>query len=214
MRRKTDDTFYLARSAAPGPGVLVIHAWWGLNDFFKSVCDRLAEAGLVALAPDLYDGEIATTAEEAKRLRAAPKHDSVSKILKRGIGRLQNEALATGGVGVVGFSMGAHWAYWLSHQPDLPITATVAFYGVRDGDFTHSRSAFLTHLADQDEWVSAGAVQRVKKSLAAAGREATFYTYPGTGHWFFEQDRAGVYDAAAADLAWRRTVEFLQRRLA
>ena len=88
-----------------------------------------------------------------------------------------------------------------------------AFYGTRNGDYTPSRAAFQTHLAESDEWVSAATVKKLKASLAAAGRQADFHVYPGTGHWFFESDRAGAYEAGAAGLAWGRTVAFLRLHL-
>ena len=55
-----------------GPGVVVLHAWWGLNDFFKGLCDRLAQEGFVAVAPDLYDGAVATTSDDRFHRTAPP----------------------------------------------------------------------------------------------------------------------------------------------
>ena len=73
-----------------------------------------------------------------------------------------------------------------------------------------SRSAFLCHFAEHDEWVSKAATRRLGRDLATAGRPTTIHAYPGTSHWFFESDRADAFDAAAADLAWKRTVRFLK----
>jgi carboxymethylenebutenolidase len=73
MYRKTAqsaDVYIALPLSGKGSGVLVIHAWWGLNDFFKGVCDRLAKEGFVANAPDLFEGQVATTVAGAKRLRA------------------------------------------------------------------------------------------------------------------------------------------------
>jgi carboxymethylenebutenolidase len=194
--------------------VLVIHAWWGLNGFFKSVCDRLAEAGFVAAAPDLFEGKVATTPAAAKRLRAAPKREPTYKTLIRTIEQLRQHPAVKGElIGVVGFSMGGHWALWLAGRPELPIGAVVTFYGSRAGDFSKSRAAFLGHFAERDEWVSEAALKKLKQTLARANRPAEFFTYPGTSHWFFEADRSEVYDAQAAGLAWDRTLEFLWQNL-
>jgi carboxymethylenebutenolidase len=192
-------------------GVLVLHSWWGLNDFFRTLCDRFAKEGFTALAPDLYDGKVAATAEDARKLRAmatASRREPAYKYLIRMIGKLQ-EAADVEDIAVVGFSMGGHWAYWLAQRPELPISATITFYAARNGDYTKSRSVFLAHFAGTDEWVSAATIRRLEKSLVRAGRPARFHTYPGTGHWFFEEDRLDAYRKEAATLAWERTVSFL-----
>jgi len=205
---------YLAKpETASSGGVLVLHSWWGLNDFFRGLCDRLVEEGFVALAPDLYDGRVATSVAEAKALRAgagASRKEPVYRYLIRMIGELQQEA--PGDVGLLGFSMGGHWAYWLAQRPELPVAATVSFYAARGGDYSKSRSAFLSHFAETDEWVSAASVKGLERALKRAGREHRFHTYAGTGHWFFESDRQDAYVLAAADLAWDRTLSFLRER--
>ena len=198
-----------------GPGVLLIHAWWGLNIFFKQTCDRLAEEGLVVMAPDLFGGEVAVTVEEAQRLRDKPRREPVNKTLLAAIEQLRSHPAVRGSsIGVVGFSMGAHWALWLAAQrPPLPIGAVVAFYGARAGDFSGSQAAFLGHFAQDDPWVSDASLKKLKKTLEGAGRPAELFVYPDTGHWFFESDRTDAYNPQAADLAWSRTVEFLRTHL-
>jgi carboxymethylenebutenolidase len=111
-----------------GPGVVILHSWWGLNAFFKGLCDRLAEAGFVALAPDLYNGKVASTVEAARKLRAqatASRREPAYKTLMAAINSLsRHEAVTTPAVAVAGFSMGGHWAVWLAQRPELPIAAT------------------------------------------------------------------------------------------
>ncbi len=203
---------YLAKpDVAPRQGVLVLHSWWGLNDFFRDLYERLASEGFVALAPDLYGGRVATTIEEAKALRArasASRRESAYRYLMRMIGEL--EAPAPGDVALLGFSMGGHWAYWLSQHPELPVSRTVTFYAARDGEYSASRSAFLAHFAQTDDWVSDAGVRKLERSLVKAGREHAFYTYEGTRHWFFESDRP-EYAPEPAALAWDRTLSFLWR---
>ena len=198
-----------------GPGVLLIHAWWGLNGFFKQTCDRLAEEGMVVIAPDLYGGEVAISIEDAQRLRDKPRREPVYKTLLAAIEQLRSHPAVQGSsIGVVGFSMGAHWALWLAAQrPALSISAVVAFYGARAGDFSDSQAAFLGHFAQDDPWVSGASLKKLKKNLEGAGRPAELFVYPDTGHWFFESDRTDTYTPQAADLAWSRTVEFLRIHL-
>ena len=69
------------------------------------------------------------------------------------------------------------------------------------------------HLAEQDDYVADSGVKKLRRSLAAAGREAAFHTYPGTGHWLFESDRPDAFQPEAAELAWGRTIDFLRQRL-
>jgi carboxymethylenebutenolidase len=197
-----------------GRGVLVIHAWWGLNRFFRSFCDRLAAAGFVALAPDLFGGRIADTVADARKLRASPKREPTYRTLIQALEELRAHDAVTGtGLGVVGFSMGGHWALWLSAHSKLPITATVTFYGARGGDYAGSRAAYQGHFAEQDDWVSAAARARLRKCLEAANCPSELHVYPGARHWFFEEDRPDAYDKHAAALAWQRTRAFLDETL-
>jgi len=198
-----------------GPGVLVLHAWWGLTPFFEDVCDRLASEGFVALAPDRYGGVAAATIQEAQALQrrredpVRTKGDLMAAVdYLRAYEAVTGEELAT-----LGFSAGASWALLLSVlKPDV-VGAVVTFYGTEQADYSASRAAYLGHYAEDDDWEPAEEVQANEAALRAVGREVAFYTYPGVGHWFFEADRPDYHDAQAADLAWERTVGFLRRRL-
>lgn len=209
--------FYCAiPKSGSGPGVLVLHSWWGLNRFFKGLCDRLADAGFVAMAPDLYAGKVATTESAARALRAqatASRRVPAYKMLISSIEHLSRHAsVTTPRIAVVGFSMGGHWALWLAQRPELPIESTVVFYAARNGDFTHSHSRFLFHFAEADDWVSAASVKKLKQSMARAGRDARYCEYPGTTHWFFESDRPEAFNRKAAAESWKRTLAFLRER--
>jgi len=199
------------------PGVLVLHSWWGLNEFFRRFCDRLAAAGFVALAPDLFGGKVANTEAEARSLRAqasAARKEPAYRYLIRMIGELaEHGTVKAGGIAVVGFSMGGHWAYWLAQRPELPIAATVTFYAVRNGTYASSNSSFLAHFAEDDPWVSRASIRKLDKSMTAAGKEHQFHTYPGTRHWFFEENRADAFDAGASELAWERTITFMRQTI-
>lgn len=203
---------YLAKpNSSLGKGVLVIHAWWGLNKFFKDLCDRLAGEGFLVMAPDLYHGKTATTIDDAKRLRSKLKQETVAQEITQIADRLHELCCISGqGLGVLGFSLGAYWGLWLAEQKSSLVTATIAFYGTRNGDYSTSQSAFQFHLAEKDDYVATSGVKKLQKSLSVADKVAAFYTYPGTGHWFFESDRPETYQPQAAQLAWNRSVEFLK----
>ena len=197
-----------------GPGVVVLHAWWGLNDFFTRLCNRLAQAGFVAVAPDLYDGKIASTVEEAERLLGESDVDLIRRRIDEAITFLRRHPAVQGtGIGLIGFSMGGAWALLTSTTHPDDVAAVVIFYGNEAADYSNSRAAYLGHFAEDDPWEPSDGVQQLQAALQAAGRDVTFYTYSGVGHWFFEDNRP-EYDAKAARLAWERSIEFLRIQLA
>ena len=175
---------YLAKPmSGKGKGVLVLHAWWGLNPFFKDFCDRLAREGFTVLAPDLYRGAAASTVDEAKKLRSKLKKESVTQEIVAAAEHLRALCGAgKRGIGVVGFSLGGYWALWLAEQKANLVAATVAFYATRTGDYAKSQSVFQFHHADSDGYVAASGVRQPEKNLHAAGKDAEFYSYPGTTH--------------------------------
>ena len=79
-------------------------------------------------------------------------------------------------------------------------------------DYRRAQAAYLFHYAEDDSFVSTEAIAQMQQELLAAGRPVTVYRYPGTKHWFFEENRP-EYDAGAARLAWERTIEFLHQQL-
>jgi carboxymethylenebutenolidase len=203
-----------------GPGVVVLHAWWGLTDVFKQVCDRLAEAGFVALAPDLYHGKTTASVEEAEALGAALDQD-VERWRGDIAGAMQflrqhdatNLAVGRGKLTFVGFSLGDAYALDMSVTLADQITAVVVFYGSYPGlDYRSAKAAYLLHFAEDDPFEPAESVAQMEQELQAAGRPVTVYTYTGTKHWFFEENRP-EYDAQAARLAWERTIQFLHQQL-
>lgn len=206
--------FFAVPASGNGPGVLVLHAWWGLNDTMKAVCTRLAEAGFVAFAPDLYHGKVADTIAGAETLVGALNENYIqAKAEVFNATKFLNERTAQSdqGIAVIGFSLGASYALDLAAADPDYIHSVVLFYGTGGGDFSRSRAAYLGHFAENDEYEPQDFVDEVEASLRQAGRPVTFYSYPDTGHWFFEPDRLDAYDDTAAALAWERTLSFLRR---
>jgi carboxymethylenebutenolidase len=196
-----------------GPGVLVLHAWWGLKPFFKQVCDRLAGEGFVVLAPDLFDGKTAATIEEAEQLISQSDSQAIEATVTAAAAYLRRHPAVRGErLGALGFSFGAAWALTLSTLAPDDIGAVVVFYGSYAPDFDTARAAYQGHFAEDDEWEPTEGVREMEDKLRAAGREVTLHTYPGAKHWFFELDRP-EYLPEAADLAWRRTIDFLRAHL-
>jgi carboxymethylenebutenolidase len=122
-----DTPCYLAEPSLPARGgLLVLPAWWGLTPFFKSLCDRLAGEGYLALALDLYHGKVAATVKEAERLRATLKKNILQEELRQAVTQLSVHPTLKGKkLGVVGFSLGAWWALWLVEDSSKWFSAVV-----------------------------------------------------------------------------------------
>lgn len=193
-----------------GAGVLVLHAWWGLNPFFKQFCDRLAKEGFTVLAPDLRDGQVAKTIDEAKALMEKSDGDWMGQVVFTAKDHLCE--MAKGKIGVIGFSMGGAWALILASNVPEQVGATVVFYGNEDVDVSKITSKVMGHFSDNDEWEPNEWVDKKFEQMKDAGVDHMLHIYPGVAHWFMEDDRP-EYDAAAAQLAWDRTVEFLKKNL-
>lgn len=214
MSHSNRQGFLAVPSVGQGPGVLVLHAWWGLNDTVKAVCSRLAEAGYVAYAPDLYHGRIAATIPEAEALGRALDGDQAQAQADLAAAVQYLDARARpGGLAVVGFSLGAFYALGLAAAVPEHIRAVVLFYGTGSDDCGQSQAAYLGHFAEADPFEPQANVQHLAEALRRAGRPVAFHQYPGTGHWFFEPDRQDAYNREAAALAWERTLAFLGEAL-
>ncbi|MEZ4397219.1 MAG: dienelactone hydrolase family protein [Candidatus Krumholzibacteriia bacterium] len=208
---------YLATPAGgAGPGVIVLHAWWGLNDTIKGFCRQLAEAGYVAYAPDMFHGKVARTIPEAQALSGAAEGEWQAiraRVLEAAKAFAVHEGVAAGGMGVMGFSFGASYALFLSDDFPARIRATVVYYGSWADGFEHSQSAYLGHFAEQDPYEDPAGAKALEDTIEKAGLAVTIHSYPGTKHWFVEPDRTAEYDPDAAALAWQRTLDFLGETL-
>jgi carboxymethylenebutenolidase len=197
-----------------GSPVLVLHAWWGLNDTMKSVCTRLAESGFVAFAPDLYHGKLADNIADAESLSdELDTHQAKADIAAAAKFLIEQAGLTNRSLAVIGFSLGAYFALDLSVADPKHIHSVVIFYGTRVGDYSNSSAAYLGHFAETDQFEPQTDVDELQAALSHAGRPVNFYHYPGTGHWFFESDRSQAFNQPAADLAWDRTLAFLRDSL-
>ena len=216
MAHSQPDGFLAAPPTGNGPGVLVLHAWWGLNETIKGICRQLAEAGFVAFAPDLYHGKVADTiagaetlvkALNANHLQAEAEIAEAIRFLHDRVGEVDR------GLAVIGFSLGASYALELAATDPEHIRSVVLFYGTGGDEFGSSRATYLGHFAENDPFEPQASVDELEEALKRAGRPVTFYRYSGTGHWFFEPDRVDAYNREAATLAWERTLTFLRQEL-
>jgi carboxymethylenebutenolidase len=213
---------YLATpESGAGPGVVVLHEWWGLTEPFRQACDRLATAGFVALAPDLYRGKTTDSAEEAEALSAALdqkveqwRGDMAGALRFVGQNGASIPADGRGAFGLLAFSLGGAYALDMSVTAPDEVAAVVSYYATYLGlDYRRAKAAYLFHFAEHDQYESAEAAARMAQELAATGRPVTVYTYPGTRHGFVGFNHPAAYDANATALAWERTLAFLNAEL-
>jgi len=203
---------YAAMSAEAAPAVGLFHPWWGLNDDLKAYADRLAGAGFNVLAPDMFNGKVAETIEDAERLARSADEDRCSEITLATIDSLLSVPGAAQKVGVLGFSFGAAFAVWSAAQRN-EVVATVVYYGTWVGEILgQAGTPVLGHFAEEDPYEDADTVSQFEKMLRDAGRDTTIHVYHGTGHWFAEPSK-DAYRADPAETAFQRTVEFLRGHL-
>lgn len=204
--------FISPKGGQAGPGILVLHSWWGLNDWVREFCRRLADEGYTVLAPDLLEGHTPTTAEEGEAALAESNADEMAGLILASVGVLARaSAQPDAPIGVIGFSMGASLAYWLAARAGASVSAAVGFYGSQAIDFDGAEAAFQGHYAEHDALVSEDDRVTTEAFIRLGNNDAEFHDYPGAQHWFFEA--GDHFDPDAADLAWTRMMDFLQRYL-
>ncbi len=205
-----------------GPGVIVIQEWWGLDSGIKAMADRLAEAGFVALAPDLYRGALAGHDEmdKAAELMTALPPDRAARDLSGAVDHLAAHDAVTGdGLGIVGFCMGGMLSFLLAASRPDRIRAAVPFYGFPQGDvepdWAPMTAVVRGHMAEHDDFFGPDAARALEEKLQGLGKDVTFTVHPGTGHAFMAPHNAlGTFDEALSGQLWPEVVAFLHGQLA
>jgi carboxymethylenebutenolidase len=205
-----------------GPGVLVIQEWWGLDTGIKQQADRLGAAGFVALAPDLYHGQLAGHDEmdKASQLMQSLPPDRAARDMSGAIDFLRSHPSVSGnGIGVVGFCMGGMLAFIIAaNRPDA-VKAVVPFYGFPQGaaepDWSKLSAKIRGHMAEKDDYFTPDGARALEKKLRGMGKDVTLTVHPGTGHAFMGPHNAlGTLNAQLADQIWPQVTTFLKETLA
>jgi len=217
----TIDGYLAVPSETPAPGVIVVQEWWGLVPQIKRTCDRLSAAGFVALAPDLYHGDIAehTEMDKAAALMSALPIDRAARDMGRAVDALLARPEVRGkAVGVVGFCMGGMLTLVLAAQEGDRVCAAAPFYGAPLGegepDWSNLTASVSGHFAGNDDFFSPDAVTALGEKLRAAGKDVTFTVHPDVGHAFVnEDDPFGTHAPDVAAECWSDTLAFLHAHL-
>jgi carboxymethylenebutenolidase len=207
---------YLARQsdAEARPAVVVIQEWWGLNDHIEDVARRFANEGFVALAPDLYHGQVATEPDEARKLAMALDTPEAVKEIQQAIAFLQDQDFVSSDkVGVVGYCMGGGLVLQTALQED-DLGAGIVYYGrpLEPDAAKQVMAPTLTFIGTEDR-IPVSGVEAMHAAFDEAGIENEFVVYEGAQHAFFNDTRASSFDEEAATDSWARTLSFLRERL-
>ena len=218
----TASGYLVTPASGSGPGVLVIQEWWGLDWGIKEMADQLGEAGFVALAPDLYHGELAEHDEmdKASHLMTTMPADRAGRDMSGAIDYLlAHPSVTSRSVGVVGFCMGGLLSFIIAaNRPDA-VKAVVPFYGFPQGDAEPDWSTLSAvvkgHMAEKDDFFPPAAAHALEAKLRAMGKDVTLTVHPGTGHAFMAPHNAlKTHNPELAKKIWPEVVEFLRAQLA
>jgi carboxymethylenebutenolidase len=209
---------YLAKPASDeGCGIVVIHDGWGLTEFIRDVCDRLARAGFVALAPDLFHGRIADDQVSAEQLSKELDLDCTDADLESAVAELFNQHATSGAqVGTLGFGLGGSLALFLSSR-HRRIGAVVDLYGAQLEllpELERVAAPVLAIFAGEDESASESTMAALESGLQRAGVSASVEVKAGVRNGYMDDARLDVHDAIAAADTWDALLAFFRSELA
>ncbi len=197
----------------PAPTVLLVHEWWGLNDQIKSVAAEFAKQGYLAVAVDLYNGEVTTSSAKAGRLMKAVDEKLATRQIKAMADWIRTHKDSTGKIGTVGWCFGGGWS--LNCSLATPVDATVIYYGhVKRSaqQLANLKGPVLGHFATKDNWITKAMVEGFASEMKKAGKTGLTVNWYEAEHAFANPSSAR-YDQKDAALAWQRTLGFYKKHL-
>lgn len=218
IRLTASDNFQLGAyradpGGAPAGAVVVIQEIFGVNHHIRSVCDRLAKEGYVAIAPSIFDrsqpnfqsGYSPDEIANARKFIASPDWAAMLRDTQAAIDAVKG----VGPVGVIGFCLGGSIAYVAAARLS-GLSAAIGYYGGAIVRFVDEKPRVPTqlHFGEKDAGIPLSDVDTIK----AKRPEVEIFTYPGAQHGFHCDERAS-YDRASADIAWPRSMAFFAKHL-
>ena len=197
----------------PAGGVMVVHEWWGLNDQIKSVAAELANNGFVAIAIDLYGGQVASDQAGAQALMGGVQDAAATDTVTAWLDHLYGMKEVNGKVATLGFCFGGGWS--LNASLAHPVDATVIYYGRVDkpaSELKKLKGPVLGHFAGKDGFINPPMVDGFEAAMKEAGKKAEIYRYADANH-AFANPTGQNYVKEDARVAWDRTVAFLKANL-
>jgi len=207
---------YTPAGKGPFPGIIVIHEWWGLNDWVKEQGSKLADLGYVALAVDLYRGKVATTPEMAHEIMRGVPEDRAKRDLHAAFEFLASQpSVRKDRIGSIGWCMGGGYSLDVALQ-EPTLAADVINYGHLATDpeaLKKINAPILGIFGAQDHGITPDDVHKFGEAMDRLGKKGDIKIYDDAGHGFENQNNKEGYRAADAADAWKRIVDFLATNL-
>jgi carboxymethylenebutenolidase len=212
---------YSPAGKGPFPGIVVVHEWWGLNDWVKEQASKLADQGYVTLAIDLYRGKVATTPNEAHEFMGGVPQDRAKRDLEAAYEYLESQPnIKKDRIGAIGWCMGGGYALQLAiDEPKL--AADVINYGVYDyaslaknpAEVKKINAPLLGIFGAQDRGIPPTDLKAFQEQMSRQNKKADFSIYPDASHAFENPNNKDGYRPKDAQDAWRKTVAFFAANL-
>jgi len=207
---------YTPEGKGPFPSLVVIHEYWGLNDWVKEQASKLADQGYVVLAIDLYRGKVATTPDEAHQIMRGVPDDRATRDLLAASAYLRSlKSVDPARVGDIGWCMGGGYALNLAIA-DPKLKAAVINYGhlaTDDATLKQINAAILGIFGGQDKGITPADVNKFESQMKALGKTVNIHSFPDAGHAFENSNNKQAYRADDAAQAWKLTTDFLEQHL-
>lgn len=207
---------YAPAGGGPFPALVVIHEWWGLNDWVKEQASKLADEGYVTLAVDLYRGKVATTPDEAHEIMRGVPEDRAARDLHAAFEFLKSQSdVKKDRIGSIGWCMGGGYSLDVALQ-EPTLAAAVINYGhlAADADSIKKINASVLGIfGGQDRGIPVDDVKKFEQALRQHGNKVEIVIYPDAGHAFENPNNKTGYRAADAADAWKHTTSFLAAAL-
>jgi carboxymethylenebutenolidase len=207
---------YAPEGKGPFPALVVIHEWWGLNDWVKEQASRLADQGYVTLAVDLYRGKVATTPDEAHEIMRGVAPDRAARDLHAAVEFLRSQPnVKKDRIGSIGWCMGGGYSLDVALQ-EPTLTVAVINYGHLAADSASLKkinASILGIFGGQDRGIPVDDVKKFEQALKQQGNRVEVVIYPDAGHGFENPNNKTGYRADDAADAWKHTTTFLASTL-
>ena len=203
---------FIEPSSSPTGSVVLIHEWWGLNRQIKNVAERFAAEGYLVLAVDLFEGKVAQDPNQARALTKNVNREVATETMVAWIDWVRSNPASNGKVGTVGWCFGGGW--WLNASIATAVDATVIYYGrcAKSPEQTKRLSGpVMGHFATRDKWINQEMVSKFEAAMDAS--EKSYINYWYEADHAFANPTSARHDAEDAQLAWKRTLEFLRSNL-